>query len=203
MFGIIESMIFLFPTIRICWQFPGGYTNESPKNTLNNRRVSFFIALAIGRFAAQTTMRVAAPPGTPDFYGSMAQTPPEVRQKWWFQEGNGLPKCRKKSAFRNWCVIWPESKFVFCIVSYSSFSCDFFLRSRIYNGELLISYIQHGHLNCTSYDMFLNILKWPNWTYGCSSWQVKLAAYKNEMSPFFLYARVPCMVLALQMLTVD
>lgn len=23
-------------------------------------------------------MRVAAPPGTPDFYGSMAQTPPEV-----------------------------------------------------------------------------------------------------------------------------
>lgn len=79
----------------------------------------------------------------------------------------------------------------------------FFLRSRIYNGELLISYIQHGHLNCTSYDMFLNILKWPNWTYGCSSWQVKLAAYKNEMSPFFLYALVPCMVLALQMLTVD
>jgi len=27
----------------------------------------------------KTTMRVAAPPGTPDFYGSMAQTPPEVK----------------------------------------------------------------------------------------------------------------------------
>ena len=71
-------------------------------------------------------MRVAAPPGTPDFYGSMAQTPPEATQMVVSRRGMPSQNAPRNSGLEI-DVSYAQNLSLFCIVSYFEyFLCDFF-----------------------------------------------------------------------------